>query len=146
LLFWSDRWLADDCLCDLSPNLFQQCTWKKLTVEMALDNMRWTRHLKANLSFAAITEAVLVWEKVQGTLSSSPFRNFSHLSPWGWTWLLFWSDRWLADDCLCDLSPNLFQQCTWKKLIVEMALDNMRWTRHLKANLSFAAITEAVLV
>jgi hypothetical protein len=33
---------------------------------MALDNMRWTQHLKANLSFAAITEAVLVWEKVQG--------------------------------------------------------------------------------
>jgi predicted lipid carrier protein YhbT len=64
LLFWTDRWLGDNCFKDLAPNLFNVCTRKKLMVAQAMKDQRWLRHLKRDIPQQAVIELVTVWVDV----------------------------------------------------------------------------------
>jgi hypothetical protein len=82
LMFWTDRWHADGVICELAPNLFKACTRKKLTVAQAIEDHRWTRHRKKDLSPEAITEAITVWEKMQGVYLN---QDIPDSVVWRWT-------------------------------------------------------------
>jgi hypothetical protein len=70
------------CLSSLAPTLFQACTRKKITVAQALDGHRWTRHLRANLSPQALSEGIMVWEKIQDVVLS---QGTPDSVSWRWT-------------------------------------------------------------
>lgn len=57
---------TEGCLRILAPTLFQTCKRKRLTVAQAIDDHRWTRHLKRGLSPLALAKWVLVLDKLQG--------------------------------------------------------------------------------
>lgn len=82
LLFWTDRWLGDNCFKDLAPNLFNVCTRKKLTVAQAMKDQRWLRHLKCDIPQQAVIELVTVWEKLQDVVLTPGTQDSV---TWRWT-------------------------------------------------------------
>jgi hypothetical protein len=63
--FWTDPWIDGQSLKDTVPFLFSLCARKNLTVAQALDNQRWTKHLRHELMPEALIEVVSLWEKTQ---------------------------------------------------------------------------------
>ena len=67
----------------LAPDLFNLCTRKKIMVAQALEGNRWTRHLKADMSPAALPQVVHIWELVQA-MQLSPGSPYAV----AWRWML----------------------------------------------------------
>ncbi|WVZ65092.1 hypothetical protein U9M48_014513 [Paspalum notatum var. saurae] len=66
-LFWVDNWLDGAAIEVIAPNLFVAVPprFHRRTVADGLYNKNWMRDIKKNLSVAAISEYVVIWERTQ---------------------------------------------------------------------------------
>lgn len=62
--FWHDPWLEGASLASSAPALFKQCTKRNLTVDQAIQDNKWIRHLKRELPLDAINQLLWLCDKI----------------------------------------------------------------------------------
>lgn len=86
ILFWDDVWLSGGSLRSRAPHLFQATSRsaRRFSVQRALENRAWARHIVGGLTMQVISEYLLVWELTADIqlVADCPDR---------WTW------RWTVD-------------------------------------------------
>ncbi|CAM0950232.1 unnamed protein product [Alopecurus aequalis] len=80
--FWTGPWHEGGKFSVAFPDLFKQCTLRRITIRAAMENGKWIRHLKADLSAASLTQFSALWNLLRDV----------HLTPgtpdtliWKWT-------------------------------------------------------------
>ena len=71
ILFWSDRWLGRNTVCEMAPNLLKTIAKrviKQRTVAQALEDRRWVSNIKGRLSVPVLREYLLLWDLVDNML------------------------------------------------------------------------------
>lgn len=79
--FWHDPWIQGATLQFAFPVLYSICTRRKLTVKEALQDGAWFRHLRTQLSPAAIREFMTLWR----TLQDIHLQDRPDSIAWRWT-------------------------------------------------------------
>jgi len=82
--FWTSSWVNGKTLKSMAPTLFLKSKRKKLTVQMALHENRWIKHLLPLQSSQEIREYVALWEQV-GNVQLQEGTEDTNTIRWRWT-------------------------------------------------------------
>jgi hypothetical protein len=83
-LFWEDKWINGDCICDIAPCLLQLIPTQiqhRQTVRVALENRQWVRDINGGMSQIAMIEYLELWNILQHISLNSQLDKLI----WHWT-------------------------------------------------------------
>lgn len=63
--FWTDPWRTKVSLSNKYPDMYKQCTFRKINIEMALHRNKWSTHFKENLSANSIAQFLNLSNEVE---------------------------------------------------------------------------------